>query len=198
MAAVSTPEIRDAVRQMFDRVAAIPQGRYRFAVGPELARAVGYPDELLQSVPPLAAEAFTGLAFLHPVLNLRPGEHVLDLGCGAGLDSLIAGRAVSPGGSVVGVDLSDAMVGKARALVASEHVTNVRFERGEAEALPFPDETFDVAFANGLLNLCPDKRAVAQELRRVLKPTGRAIIAEITFKDPLPPREVQSVDDWFR
>lgn len=195
---VSAVEIRDAVRQMFDRVARTPGERYRFEVGPGLARAVGYPDELLESAPPLASESFTGLAFLHPFLNLRPGEHVLDLGCGAGLDSLIAGRAVAPGGFVTGLDLSQAMIDKGRALAAGVGAANVRFERGEAETMPFEAATFDVAFANGVFNLCPDKLAVAAELARVMKRAGRAIVAEITFMDPLPPREVKSVDDWFR
>jgi arsenite methyltransferase len=94
---------------------------------------------------------------------------------------LIAGRAVAPNGSVVGLDLSDAMVAKARADAASAETSNVTFERGEAEAMPFADSTFDAAYANGLLNLCPDKRAVVGELHRVVKPGGRAVVAEITF-----------------
>lgn len=196
--AVSPPEIREAVRNMFDRVAGAPRERYRFEVGPGLARAVGYPVELLGSLPPLASEAFTGLAFLHPFLNLQPGERVLDLGCGAGLDAFIAARAVAPGGSVTGVDLSEGMIDKARALATSIGATSVRFERGDAEAMPFGDGTFDAVHVNGLLNLCPDKQAVVGELHRVMKPTARAVVAEITFTDPLPPREVRSVDDWFR
>jgi arsenite methyltransferase len=195
---VSAPEIREAVRHMFDHVAEAPTDKYRFEVGPGLARAVGYPDELLKSVPATAAESFTGLAFLHPCLGLRPGERVLDLGCGAGLDSLIAGRAILPGGAVTGFDLSDAMLSKARTLAASVGAESVTFRRGEAETMPFADASFDAVLANGLFNLCPDKRAVACELRRVLKPGGRAIVAEITFTDPLPPREIRSVDDWFR
>ncbi len=195
---VSAPAIRDAVRQMFDRVAETPGAPYRFQVGPELARAVGYPDEVLRSLPPAASESFTGLAFLHPRLGLRCGEHVLDLGCGAGLDALIVDGAVSPDGSVTGLDVSDAMVSKAREIARTVAAAHVRFERGEAEAMPFADATFDAAYANGVFNLCPDKRAVASELLRVLKPEGRAVVAEITFTNPLPPREVRSVDDWFR
>lgn len=196
--AVPASEIREAVRDMFDRVAGTPRERYRFEVGSGLARAVGYPDELLASLPPVACEAFTGLAFLHPFLKLQAGEHVLDVGCGAGLDAFIAARAVVPGGSVTGLDLSLGMIDRARALAASVGATNVRFERGEAEAMPFADGTFDVGYANGLLNLCPDKQPVVGELFRVMKRNGRAVIAEITFTDPLPLREVRSVDDWFR
>jgi arsenite methyltransferase len=196
--AVSAPEIRDAVRGMFDRVAETPRDRYRFAVGPALAQAVGYPEPLLASLPGLASESFTGLACLHPFLKLQTGEHVLDLGCGAGLDSMIASAAVVPGGTVTGLDLSEGMITKARTVATQMGATNVRFERGEAETMPFRAETFDAAYANGLLNLCPDKPAVARELCRVVKSGGRAVVAEITFKEPLPAREVRTVDDWFR
>lgn len=195
---VAPPEIREAVRRMFNRVAASPSEKYRFAVGPALARQVGYPEEVLGSLPASAFESFTGLAHLHPHLRLRPGEQVLDLGCGGGMDSVLASRAVLPGGGVVGLDISDEMVGKARRLAAALHADSVRFEQGEAETMPFADATFDVAFANGLLNLCPDKPAVARELRRVLKPGGRAVVAEITFVEAPPAKELQTVDDWFR
>ena len=195
---VTGAEIRDAVRRMFDRVAAAPGEKYRFAVGPALARRVGYPEAVLASLPASACESFTGLAYLHPYLGLQPGEHVLDLGSGAGMDSLLAGRAVSPGGSVVGLDISETMVSKARHLAATLRADHVRFEQGVAEAMPFAEATFDAAYANGVFNLCPDKPAVASELRRVLKPGGRAVIAEITFTEPLPSTEVQTVDDWFR
>lgn len=195
---VGAPQIREAVRSMFDRVAGTPRDRYRFEVGPDLARAVGYDEELLGSLPPIASEVFTGLAFLHPFLNLQQGEHVLDLGCGAGLDAFIAARAVAPGGFVTGLDLSEGMIVKARGLAGSIGATNVGFERGEAEAMPFGDASFDAAYANGLLNLCPDKLAVVGQLRRVMKRNGRVLFAEITFMDPLPPREVRSADDWFR
>jgi arsenite methyltransferase len=198
IAGITAPEIKDAVQRMFDRVAWAPGDQYRFAVGPGLARQVGFPDEILRALPAAAWESFTGLAYLHPRLALRPGEQVLDLGAGAGLDSLVAGRGVLPGGRVTGLDLSEAMVARARALAASEGASHVRFERGEAEAMPFADATFDAALVNGCFNLCPDKAAVARELLRVLRPGGRALVAEITFIGPLPPLEVRSVDDWFR
>lgn len=195
---VTPLEIRDAVRQMFDRVADTPGEKYRFEVGPHLARAVGYPPDVLDSLPPAATDAFTGLAYLHPHLGPAPGERVLDLGSGAGLDAILAGGAVSPGGAVVGLELSASMVCRARALATALRVDNVSFERGEAEAMPFDEATFDAALVNGLFNLCPDKAGVARELYRVLRPGGRAVVAEITFAAPRPPKEIQTVDDWFR
>lgn len=198
MVTATVPEIREAVRRMFNQVAAMPAEKYRFAVGPCLARAVGYPEQVLESLPASAFESFTGLAYLHPYLRLRPGERVLDLGSGGGMDSVLVGCTVGPNGSVVGLDLSEEMVTRARSLAATCGADHVHFERGEAEALPFADATFDVAHLNGVLNLCPDKRAVVSELRRVLKPGGRAVIAEITFAEPLPSTDLQNVDDWFR
>jgi len=198
MATPAPTDIRNAVRQTFDRVADAPTAGFRFRVGTALAREVGYPEPILSSLPPVASESFTGLAYLHPYAALAPGERVLDLGCGAGLDSVLAARAVAPAGHVIGVDLADAMVNKAAATAREAGVDNVRFRRAEAESLPLDDATFDVAMVNGLFNLCPDKVAVARELRRVLAPGGRAVIAEITFEDARQRAELRTTDDWFR
>lgn len=195
-ATVTASDIRAGVRATFNRVAEAPASSFRFAVGPALARAVGYPEVLLDSLPPEATESFTGLAYLHPSLGLRPGERVLDLGSGGGLDTILAARAVAPGGSATGLDLAEAMVARARAAAAG--VGGARFEQGDAEAMPFTDGAFDAALANGFFNLCPDKAAVARELLRVLQPGGRAVVAEISFAEPESRAELRSVDDWFR
>lgn len=190
-------EIREGVRQVFNRVAEAPRDRFRFGVGPGLAGAVGYPVAVLAGLPAVVTESFTGLAYLHPYLALQPGEQVLDLGSGAGLDATIAARAVAPG-HVIGLDGADAMVAKARRVATLLGVDNVAFEQGAAEAVPFEEGSFDAALVNGIFNLCPDKVPVARELFRVLRPRGRAVVAEITFVDLEPPAEVRSLDDWFR
>lgn len=195
---VASSDLRAAVRDKFNQVASAPRQPYRFRVGPSLARDVGYPAEVLDRLPWLAAAAFTGLAYLHPHLALRPGERVLDLGCGAGLDSLIAAAAVGDTGVVVGVDLAEEMVERARRVAADAGVANARFERAEAEALPFGEGEFDAVLVNGLLNLCPDKSAVLGELQRVLRRGGRAIVAEITVPPESGPVPLHSVEDWFR
>lgn len=197
MATTVRPDaIQQAVRQMFDRVAERPDDAYRFKVGPDLARRVGYSDEVLAAVPPHSADAFTGLVYPHPHLRLRPGEAVLDLGCGRGLDCFIAARAVGPTGSVTGLDLSEAMIERAHASAAG--FPDVTFKRGEAEALPFPDASFDVVYGNGILNLCPDKMRVVREMHRVMKRGARAVVAEITFTEALTERQLRTTDDWFR
>lgn len=196
-AAVSAVQLRKAVRDTFDRVANAPKDTYRFEVGPALAAAVGYPGDVLASFQP-ALETFTGLAYLHKYLGLQQDERVLDLGCGGGLDVMIAARAVTGEGAAVGLDVSDAMVGKARAMASRLQIERATFERGEAEAMPFAAETFDAVLVNGIFNLCPEKLPVAKEVFRVLKRAGRAVVAEITFTPPLISREVRTVDDWFR
>ncbi len=196
--AVAASEIHEGVRRVFNRVAEAPGDTYRFEVGAALARGVGYPEAVVAGLPSVLTESFTGLADLHPHLGLRPGERLLDLGAGAGFDAILAARAVSPDGTVTGLDVAEAMVAKARRAATLVNVENVAFERGDAEAMPFSDGSFDVALVNGIFNLCPDKPPAARELFRVLRPGGRAVVAEITFTDPLPPTEVRSVDDWFR
>jgi SAM-dependent methyltransferase len=195
---VSAEEIREAVRRTFDRVADTPGAGFRFGVGAALAREVGYADAVVGGVPAVVTESFTGLADLHPYLALRAGERVLDLGSGAGFDALLAARAVGPAGTVTGLDMADAMAAKARSAASLVGAANVRFERAEAEAMPFAAGAFDAALVNGIFNLCPDKPPVASELFRVLRPGGRAVVAEITFTDPRPPTEVLTIDDWFR
>jgi arsenite methyltransferase len=196
--AVATSDIRANVRRVFNRVAEAPTDSFRFGVGASLARQVGYPDSVLGSLPAVAVESFTGLANLHPYLTLQPGEKVLDLGSGAGLDALLAARSVGPTGAVVGLDGAEAMVAKARHVATLVAAQNVTFEHGQAEAMPLHPDTFDAAHVNGIFNLCPDKPPVARELFRVLKPGGRAIVAEITYTDARPAVTLKSADDWFR
>ncbi len=198
MTGVAAGEIHEGVRRVFNRVAETPTAAFRFGVGAALAREVGYPEAVVAGLPAVVTESFTGLADLHRTLALRPGEHVLDLGAGAGFDAIVAARAVAPQGTVTGLDMAEAMVAKARRAATLVGAGNVGFERGEAEAMPFGDASFDAALVNGLFNLCPDKAPVARELHRVLRPGGRAVVAEITFTEPLPPVEVRSLDDWFR
>lgn len=194
----SASELREGVRATFDAVAKTPEGKFRFLVGPALARQVGYPEEVLSSLPPQALESFTGLAYLHPFLNLQPGEDVLDLGSGSGFDAVLAARVVGPTGSVTGLDFARAMMANATSVAAALGVTNAEFVQGSAEAMPFPDGQFEAILVNGLLDLCPDKAAVVREMFRVLTPGGRAVLAEITFTDPLPGTEIRTIDDWFR
>ena len=191
-------QVRAAVAAVYSRVATSPAETFRFPVGPSLAHQLGYPEDVLQSLPPTAIESFTGVACPVLAAHLASGEWVLDLGSGAGLDALIAARQVGPSGRVVGVDLSAAMVAKAQATAAVTGVVGGAFSRGGAEALPFPGNAFDAVLVNGLLNLTPDKSIVVQEIHRVLRSGGRAVVAEIVTDGTPPPVSMKNLEDWFR
>lgn len=130
--------------------------------------------------------------------DLVPGETVLDLGSGAGLDAVLADRLVGPSGRVVGVDLSKAMVAKARANAIAADAATAEFRRGYAEAIPADTGTFDAVIVNGLLNLAPEKTAVVQEIFRVLNPGGRAVVAEIVTDGTPSAVTLKTLEDWFR
>ena len=128
--------------------------------------------------------------------RLTEGERVLDLGSGAGTDSLIASQMVGSRGSVTGIDMTPAMLGKARAAAAEMGTTNVEFVESEAESLPFAEGTFDVVISNGVIDLIPDKDAVFAELHRVLVPGGRMQIADVTIQNPVSDEGRRNIDLW--
>jgi arsenite methyltransferase len=168
--------VREAVRNTFDAAASDPAQHSPYPFGRNLALAVGYPESILQTIPELCVEVFAGVTNLSLSAELALGESVLDLGCGAGLDSFIAADRVGPSGSVVGVDFSSLMLARAE---AARNTRAVTFVRAGAEQLPLPGDRFDVVLANGLLNLNPARETILSEVRRVLRPGGRAYLAEL-------------------
>jgi SAM-dependent methyltransferase len=180
------------VREAYSAAARDPEGEHPFAVGRGLALGVGYPDTLLDRMPETAVAAFAGVAAVSVDASLVPGDRVLDLGCGAGLDSLIAAERVRPGGEVLGVDFSADMLTRA----ASAAAENVAWCRASAAALPLPDGSVDVALVNGIFNLNPDRSRIFAELARVVRPGGRVHAAELVLREPLP--EAERTDaNWF-
>jgi len=138
------------------------------------------------------------VTYYHGRTALQPGEQVLDLGCGAGLDATLAAEAVGPTGQVVAVDYAAEMVALARDNARAAGTTNVRVEQAPIEALPFPDGTFDVAQANGVFNLSPQKEQAVREVWRALRPGGRLIAAEIALTEAVADRDRATLQDWFR
>ena len=145
-----------------------------------------YSPEELASLPPGAATSALGLD--HPVraAHLQPGETVLDLGCGGGIDTLLAARAVAPTGYAIGLDMTHEMIELAQANAAAMGLTNTRFLEGPMEAIPLPDQSVDVVISNGVLNLAADKDRVFTEAHRVLRPTGRLVVADMLLRGDLP------------
>src|SRR2546426_12563609 len=141
--------LKSEIKKPYASVSQAPEQDFIFPTGREWAADLGYPEELLAKVPEGAAESFAGVANPFSLGALEPGERVLDLGCGAGTDSLVAAQMVGPAGYVTGIDMTEEMLAKAKASAAELGGTNIRLVSGEAEALPFPDESFDVVILNG-------------------------------------------------
>ena len=188
--------LQDAIRAEYAQVASDPGRGFHFHTGRRLARLLGYQDAWLEGVPEPTIASFAGTGNPFSLGVLRAGEHVVDVGCGAGIDSLIAARMVGPSGAVVGVDMTPAMVDRARASAAHGSFGNVRFHEGLAELLPVPDVWADVVISNGVLNLFPDKFAGLQEMARVLKPGGRLQIGDILVQKSVGDKSKRDVDLW--
>jgi arsenite methyltransferase len=187
--------LKSEIKKTYASVSEEPEKDFIFPTGRAWAEDLGYPDELA-NVPDAAVESFAGVANPWALGRLAPGERVLDLGSGAGTDSLIAAQMVGDNGHVTGVDMTPEMLGKARSAAAAMGVTNVEFVEGEAERLPFADESFDVVVSNGVIDLIPDKDAVFGELHRVLTPGGRLQIADVTIQNPVSAEGRRNIDLW--
>jgi SAM-dependent methyltransferase len=187
--------LKSEIKKTYASVSDEPEREFVFPTGRAWAEDLGYPPELA-SVPDAAVESFAGVANPWQLGRLAPGERVLDLGSGAGTDSLVAAQMVGPDGSVTGIDMTPQMRAKARAAAVEMGATNVEFVEGEAEQLPFPDASFDVVISNGVIDLIPDKDAVFGELFRVLAPGGRIQIADVTIQNPVSAEGRRNIDLW--
>lgn len=188
--------LRAAIRAEYTAVATGPGSGFHFHTGRTLARLLGYPEALLEGIPEevIASMAGTGNPFaLGPVVA---GERVVDCGSGAGVDSLVAARLVGSAGAVIGIDMTAAMLDKARAAALAIGITNVEFREGYLEALPVEDAWADIVISNGVLNLVPDKTAALAEMLRVLRPGGRLQIADIVLSRPVSDGSKQDVSLW--
>jgi len=187
--------LKSEIKKTYASVSQEPEKDFVFPTGRAWAEDLGYPPELAQ-VPESAASSFAGVANPFTLGRLEPGERVLDLGSGAGTDSLVAAQMVGPEGSVTGVDMTTEMLAKARAAAAEMSAANVEFLEGEVEQLPFADATFDVVISNGVIDLIPDKDAVFAEIFRVLAPGGHMQIADVTIQNPVSEEGRRNIDLW--
>lgn len=196
---LSPEEIRGAVADKYGEVAQAPGAEFPFPVGRAFAESLGYRPEDLDSLPAHAVHAFAGISCLHPYLSLAPGNWVLDLGCGAGLDSILMAKKVLPGGIIHSLDASAAMIEAAETNAKAALAENIRFHHAPAEAIPLEDNSVDIVAVNGILNLCASKQAVLSEIRRVLKDEGKLYLSEIVRQEEAGEnanKEI-SLDSWF-
>lgn len=193
---VDPEQLREEVRKKYREVASNPHGKYHFHTGRLNARRLGYEAAIVDSMPDAAVESFAGVANPFSLRRLRPGEKVVDAGSGAGFDCFIAAQQVGPEGRVIGVDMLDTMLAKARETAGAMGLRNTEFREGLLEALPVPDGWADVVISNGVINLCADKKAAFQEIWRVLKPGGRLQFADIANGKPVPESALSIIDLW--
>jgi len=187
--------LKSEIKKTYASLSQEPEKDFVFPTGRAWAEDLGYPPELAQ-VPESAVESFAGVANPFSLGRLEPGERVLDLGSGAGTDSLVAALMVGAEGSVTGIDMTPEMLAKARGAAAEAGLGNVVFVEGEAERLPFDDESFDVLISNGVIDLIPDKDAVFAEIYRVLVPGGRIQVADVTIQRPVSEEGKRNIDLW--
>jgi SAM-dependent methyltransferase len=196
VAAVDREELRRRVAEKYRDVALNPELGFHFHTGAPLARMLGYSEATVAMLPSGTVESFAGTG--NPFLfgDLAPGETVVDIGCGAGMDTLIAATQVGPSGRVFAIDMTAEMREKAAAGAAALGFSHVSVLAGYAEDLPIPDATADVVISNGVINLCPDKQAVFREMYRVLKPGGRIQVGDILVHKEVPQDAKDDIELW--
>ena len=186
--------LREAIQEEYEAVACDPERGFHFHTGRPLAEILGYQAEWLDELPEGSIESFAGTGNPFTLGTLALGDLVVDVGCGAGIDSLIAARMVGPEGAVIGGDMTPSMLEKAQA--GAKDLDHVEFRLGFGEELPVPDEWAGVVISNGVVNLMPDKHEALTEMARVLKPGGRIQIGDILVDRPVPENEKERIDLW--
>lgn len=188
--------IKTAVQNKYSTVADSAEGLFKYATGREGAVKLGYDKDLLADFSADSLNSFCGVGNPHAIAEIEEGASLLDIGCGAGLDLIVARKRVGATGRVCGIDMTAEMLERARKNLAELGIDDIELELVDSEKIPYPDATFDVVISNGVINLSPAKLALFKEIRRVLKPGGRLQFADIVLNKPLPPTMTGNFDAW--
>jgi SAM-dependent methyltransferase len=194
--AIDQAALRDEVRKKYREVAVEPKGDFHFHTGRPQAKRLGYDDAVVDALPDAAVDSFAGVGNPFGRRRLQAGERVVDIGSGAGFDCFIAAAQVGSGGQVLGIDMTEEMLTRSRAIAAEMGLDNVKFRDGLIEEMPVDDGWADAVISNGVINLCADKRRVLDEIMRVLKPGGHLQFADIANGQPVPEAAAQDIDLW--
>jgi arsenite methyltransferase len=195
-AAFDPKELEDKVKSMYRSVAENPHGDFHFEMGRAMAERLGYPSADLDRIPQEAIESFAGVGYYFHLANIQPGDTVLDLGSGSGMDTFVAALKVGPSGRVIGVDMTDEQRAKAERLRDRDGFRNVTYMKGYIENVLREDSTVDVVISNGVINLAVDKLAVFREVARLLRSGGRLAISDIVTEVQLPETIVCNSTLW--
>ena len=171
-------KIEASIRQKYFEVAKSPEGKFQYPTGRKGLEALNYDKTLIDKLPDDVASSYCGVGNPFSLGKIIEGSRVLDVGCGTGVDTILAGMMVGPNGSAVGVDMVPEMIARAESNLKMTGMDTVSFQTTAGENLPFPDDTFDVVISNGVINLIPDKEGALTEILRVLKPGGRLMVAD--------------------
>jgi arsenite methyltransferase len=193
---VDAEELREQVKEKYREVADDPHRTFHFHTGRPLAARLGYDGAAVDALPDRAVESFAGVGNPFSLRTLGVGERVVDVGSGAGFDTFIAAGQVGLTGRVIGVDMTPEMLAKSRETTAMLAFDHVEIREGLAEQLPVEDGWADAVISNGVINLCADKRAVFEEIWRVLHPGGWLQFADIANGRPVPPEALRDIDLW--
>lgn len=174
------------VKAMYRSVALEPEGEFHFEMGRALAERLGYSPTELDMIPSEAIASFAGVGHFFDLAKPRPGDKIVDLGSGSGMDTFVAALKVGPAGRVIGIDMTDEQLAKAERLRKAAGIAHVEYRKGYIEKTGLTDATFDLVISNGVINLAPDKAAVFGEAARLMKPGGRLALADIVTEKPLP------------
>ncbi len=188
--------LRNAIQQEYTEVACNVDHQIHFISGLPLAKRLGYPEPVIKAMPSEAIRPFAGVGNPFSIQNIEPTESVLDIGCGAGFDLLTAWLNGSKKVDLIGLDITEAMIDKARQNIEHVGAKNIRIIKGYAESIPLPEHSIDVVISNGVINLCPDKLKVYKEIYRILKPGGRIQIADVILSNPVPNESRDMVHLW--